>query len=819
ENDGLGNDTVYGILEDNAAQLWLSTNKGLSRFDPVAQVFRNYDESDGLQSNEFNSGAAFRSNSGELFFGGINGYNHFFAENITDNPNVPPVVLTDFLMFNQSVAIFDDGLGDDEVNPFKLTKSITHSDNLELAYTHSMISFAFSALNFQNADKNRYAYKMQGYDQSWITTDSNKRLATYTNLDSGNYVFRVKASNNDGLWNEQGVAVNILITPPWWRSNLAYAAYLLLGFSSIYGFIVFRTRVLTQRAQSLEKAVTERTAEVEQLLSLRDQDFANVSHEFRTPLTLILGPIAQLLATKRPTEEIKQLKVVQRSGYRLLRMVDQLLNLESFRVKSINPQNVLDFATVIGNIVGVFSDIAKDKKLQLTITQLEPVHFAFTKDALDNIIFNLLSNAIKYTPSGGRITVCSKRTDNNELMIAVEDSGIGIAKQMQSHIFERFARVEDEKTEQVAGTGIGLALVKEIVEVHQGRIEVQSEPANGSTFRVYLPIVNEVSGAQGGKPDTQGNRPVDEEFIRIEQQNLIAQMPITPASSHNPNPGHNTAAQKPLIERDVHGTHVLIVEDNPDMRQYLVDCIGEHYHVDTAINGEQGFNTATSQVPDIIISDIMMPVMDGLQMTRQLKEQSATSHIPVILLTALSDKKHRMQGLLEHATEYLVKPFDADELLLHISNVLAIQVHLRQRFVQELQALNPNTTILTRSPDADAAPAEPANIATDKRLAAEHEFVKRLNSELDKNYLNADFNVTALAEKLFISRQQLTRKVKALMAMLPSDYLWHYRLEKAVLLLKQGVNAGDVAFMVGYASHSSFSQSFKAKYGISPTDT
>ncbi len=825
---------IHAILEDKSGKLWLSSDSGIVRFDTITGEYKHFDINDGLQDNKFHTGSAYLGVNGELFFGGPNGFNRFTPETIKENTYIPPVVLTELSLFNQNTLIRKDKpMSNSSDHPqkselnkqFSLDKSISYSKELELSHMESMFSFQFAALNYLNPRKNQYAYKMEGYDKEWITTDSHNPSATYTNLDSGNYVFRVIASNNDGLWNEEGASINIQISPPWWKSNLAYFLYFLIFLFSVVLFITYRTRALRLQSKALERKVTERTREIEQLLSLKDKDFANISHEFRTPLTLILGPATEMLRSEKEDVNIKRLEMIQRNSNRLLSMVEQLLNIESFRVKSITEQRIQSFSASIINSVDAFYDLAIANNLGIEIKKLENVNFTFTKDAFDKVMLNLLSNAVKYTPSGGKITVFSERTADNELMIEVKDTGIGIPKEQQNSVFDRYTRVLDNRNEQVIGSGLGLALVKEIVELHQGRIELESICDIGSTFRVYLPIIDEVHDEQLETIDNL----TDSKLISDEKTNLSKQLSITSANRVRNEKRelvkHNNQT-KCEIEKDNGQTVVLLVEDDPDMRQYLLDCIGSQYQVFIAKDGEQGFNIATAEVPDIIISDIMMPVMDGIEMVHQLKSQGVTSHIPIIFLTAKGDHKSRMIGLQEHANDYLTKPFNVDELLLRVSNLLLIQSQLRKKFIKQVEDLKFKNKQLASKPVSIKSEISHSDVAQngdlkpelDKKLSTEHQFIQQLDKFINDNYQQVDLNIENLAKVVFVSERQLRRKFKALLDMTPAEYLRNFRLEKAALFLSQGKKAGDVSFLVGYSSHSSFSQSFKVKYGVSPSD-
>ncbi|TQV85532.1 hybrid sensor histidine kinase/response regulator transcription factor [Aliikangiella coralliicola] len=776
---------LYSIVESASGDLWVGSDNGISRITPSTNTIYNYHKSDGLQSNYFEPNSAIIDSDENMYFGGKKGLNIFNPSDIEHSKHPPKVNIRKLFYFNKEVQPGKD------YNGFKLDKDISYTTDLTLTHKDYIIGFEFAGIHFGDPKRNQYAYQLSGYDKDWIYTDASYRRANYNNLSAGDYVFKVKAANKHGLWS-QPKEINIKVLPPFWMTKTAYLIYFLTIVLAIYSFVTYRTKALTKRSQELEKSVNRRTEElakeknkVEQLLSRKNEEFANVSHEFRTPLTLILGPISQILKKNRNDEDTHRLNVVQRNGYRLLRMVDQLLNMETFRVKSITQKSPQAFAATIKLIAEAFADVAKEKGIHFSIKQLDEVYFEFTPDALEKIVLNMLSNAIKYTKPGGNISIESVIL-NKQLRITVTDSGIGIPQDKQKQVFERFNRVLDEQSEQITGAGIGLALTKELVEAHQGKINLTSALGEGTTITVTLPIINPVGPLEVSEHS-------NEEIIAMELMSVTDQI--------------NSSESEILVESDqVKQNSILIIEDNNDMRNYIVESVQTNYQVLTAKDGKEGVEVATREIPDIIISDIMMPKLDGYQVTSTLRAQDATNHIPIILLTAKGDRESRLKGWHEKADEYLTKPFDVEELLIRIQNLLEIRDILRQRFSQ---------TVFDASKKLHLN--EEKNTTINQPDIRDSQFIEKLNRILNTNYQSSDLRINYVAKEIAMSERQLLRKLKSILNMSCSEYIKRYRLEKACELLKQGHAPSSTGFDVGFSSHSHFAKCFKAQYGCSPS--
>ena len=803
QKDGLIHNLVMGLIEDDNENLWIITGAGLSKFNPKTKSAPKIYPGDRMQNIGFNSLAFTKRRNGEIVLGSPHGIVRFFPSDLSNAPQPPEIAITDFLVFNKTTPLVSSLPSKNAIhepntkeNTYYLEQSIIHTEEIILSHKESMFSFEFAALSYLRANKNQYAYKMVGLDKDWIYTPATKRFATYMNIPAGEYVFKVKGSNKNGVWNEEGRSIKVIILPPPWLTWWAKTLYAIFIITSLLGFYVYRTKALRRRAIDLEKTVKNRTVElaeekqkVENLLTQKTEEFANVSHEFRTPLTLVLGPLAQLLKRHQDPEDQKQLNIIQRNGYRLLRMVDQLLNLETFRVKPTSQKTQINTAQSIKLITEAFAELASQKNITLNISKLIETNFEFTADAFEKIVLNLLSNALKYTKTGGSITIETTR-ENNELTLQITDTGIGIPNDKLDDIFERFNRVLDNHSEQITGAGIGLALVKSLVESHQGTIDITSEPGQGTCVKVTLPIINEVD-------ETKVKSRSNHEIIEMEIVSLTEQAKPTAVDGN-----------LPTLPKDNERPTVLIIEDNQDMRDYIVGSLDDDYRTIIAENGEQGIKLAKQEVPDLIISDIMMPKKDGFETTKELRSNDITNHIPIILLTALGDHENRIKGWQEKADEYLTKPFNTEELKTRIVNLLDIRNILKRRFSE--------TVFVGASSENPSTITNELTMAEKNRVQQQQLFVSQVNERLESLYSDASTSVADIASSLAMSERQILRKLKSTLDMTPIEYLRRFRLEKAKEQLRQGQSATNTAFDVGFSSQSYFTKCFRAQYGLPP---
>jgi len=794
ERDGLPNDVVYGILADSSDRLWLSTNKGLSRFDPATRQFRNYDVNDGLQSNEFNSGAAFKSRSGEMFFGGIYGFNYFRPEAVRDNPNVPAVVITGFRRGNRYETVRDSGTA--------LRTTISETDTLRLSYRDAVITVEFAALEYSAPAKNRYAYRMVGFNNVWFESGS-VRAATYTNLPPGHYVFQVRASNNDGVWNEQGASLVILIAPPWWRTWWAYALYGALVLAALYG-----ARRYEMNRLRLENRLEIQHVEAEQLRELdraRSRLFANVSHEFRTPLTLTMGPLDDLRAGLHgplSSSATEQVDLARRNAGRVLDLINEILELA--RVESgreVLHARRVELGAFVASVARSFLPLAERKAIAYEVQDAADDAIVYADpNHLERALSNLLSNAFKFTPDGGavRVTVSG---DDSIARITIRDSGPGIPAADLDLIFDRFHRARTAGTQP--GTGIGLALAKELIALHGGTITVQSEEGFGSTFTVtlrkghaHLPPeqvtddgVSVVSSSRPAGPPPEFLAPASP---MRDVPNVVDALESVSHPGGSPIPD----SQLPIPDND-DVTTVLVVDDNPEVRAYVKQHLAPRYRVLEAVDGEQGLAMARRCLPDLVLSDVMMPVMDGYTLCRRLKSDPETDFLPIILLTARAEAEDKLTGLTEKADDYLTKPFDVRELLARIANIIAIRRRLRERFA--------TTPLTIHSGPVDVAPAD-------------RKFVDQVRAAIEAHLGDEQFTVERLAGEVAQSRGNLHRRLRELIGESPSDLIRRMRLERAAAMLEAGAGSvSEVAYAVGFKSVAHFSNAFHELHGVRPS--
>jgi ligand-binding sensor domain-containing protein/signal transduction histidine kinase/CheY-like chemotaxis protein len=778
------------ILADQNNFIWVGTNKGLSRFNPKTESFKNYDSSSVLHNQGFFNGITL--SSGELILGGTDGLLRFDPSQLKESLIAPDIVLTDFLLFNQSVPIGKKADSEVDFKPkatsnrtrtsFVLENAINKTKELTLTHEENVFAFEFSALHYANSKKNQYAYKLEGLDKEWIYTDYKNRRATYTSIPSGDYTLRVKASNSDGVWNETGTSIELTILPPPWLSWWAYTIYITVALSL---FLLVATLAYKRKIAEKEKLAAL------SISSAKENLFANISHEFRTPLTLILGPSASIKQETNDQKIKSNVSLIERNAKRLLNMVDQVLDLAKLQGTKDQAKTNQGVSEIVEFLVHSFQSLVEEKEIELSIdySVKDDLFVSMVPDALTKILTNLLSNAFKYTPPGGKVIIKVDRDSHHNVLLSIRDTGCGISPEDQSTIFERFTRLQ--KTEDsVSGTGIGLALVKQLVESHEGTITVNSQLEVGSEFIVSLPLVEDLQD----KPEAMSQTSTS--YINEMVENInIEQPPEAQHENRSDTPQHNN----PLV---------LIIEDNKDMRDFIKNAIKNDYQVITASEGEAGVKLAIERVPDLIISDVMMPKMDGYEVARTLKSNHITSHIPLVLLTAKGDNQSRIRGWQENVDEYLTKPFDSEELLIRMNSLLSIRELLRERFNQQRQSVQPVS--LTKM---DGLEEE-----SEDWISAEQKFMERYNQVLNEHFSEPNLKVGSIAQALHMTERQLSRKIKSLLNSTPSSYLRNFRLEKASNLLKQGKNIGEVAFSVGFSSHSNFGRYFKAKYGVSPKE-
>lgn len=760
--DGLPDQVIYSVLDSEDGHLWLSTNSGLSRFNPEDRTFRNYTSTDGLQDNEFNTSAYFKSNTGQLFFGGINGVNAFYPSTLADNSFSPPIVLTDFKISNKSV--------DFQATDSPLKQPISEVESITLSYKDKVFSFEFAALDFTDPSRNQYAYMLEGFDKNWQFI-GNSRTATFTNIDPGRYTFRVKGSNNDGIWNEEGTSIQLIILPPWWQT---WWAYTLFGIALLAGVTVFYRFNLNRQLAQRE---AQRLREMDELKS---QLYTNITHEFRTPLTVIKGMAEQV---PQVWELPNVMEIIRRNSDNLLRMVNQLLDLAKLESGGLRLNlKQADMIAYLRYLTESFHTMAEDRKIKLRFIADElELMMDFDEGKVQQIVYNLISNALKFTPEGGavKVKVSSKAIGGipglgkeKMLQLSVKDSGIGIAPDKLPYIFDRFYQVDASSTRKAEGTGIGLTLTKELVELMGGLITVESKPEEGTEVLVLLPIRQEAAIADVYLP------------VSNHSKTLVAasKAAVTTALQTEDKEEH------PLL---------LIIEDNRDVVAYIRRCVEKVYRVEAAENGRIGIEKAFELVPDIIISDVMMPEKDGYEVTETLKTDKRTSHIPIIILTAKATQEDKLTGLRTGADAYLMKPFNKEELLIRLANLVALRKQLQEKYRMGL----------------------PFSAAVAEQPSLEDEFLRTIQTTILDRLDDPELNVDDLAKAVFLSHTQMYRKLKALTGKTPTLFMRSIRLQKGrELLLTTNQSVTEVAFQVGFNDPNYFSRVFQKEFSVLPSE-
>jgi len=743
---------IYKIAAGSESELWLNISSELYKLNTTTGSVITYDDRDGLKKNTVSLD---KGPDGKIYIGGkYKGFYSFQPNSIIDNPLVPRIVITNLLVNNKKVLI--------EPNNRNaiLNKSISHTSEITLDYNQSMLDFELAALNYTLSDKNRFAYQLEGLDNEWIYLGAGKSTIHFTYLPSGNYTLRVKGSNNDGIWNEKGVSVTIIIQPPFWRSNLAFFIYFLIAIGIL----------LSYRFYTLNRFRENTKAEIDQL---KLRFFANVSHELRTPLTLIAGPLSKLMkdvkfGVSSKEQLLEQFSLMHRNTERLLLLTNQLLDLQKTEAGTmklnLTQGNVID---LLQSLFTAFGPLAQEKNIQFDFTtSTQNLSSKFDADKLEKIVVNLLSNAFKFTKSQVKMTV---NVENDHLIIIVEDDGVGIERNELQNIFQKFYQVDSANANQNKGTGIGLALTRELVLLHKGTIHAESKVGKGSRFRVVLPVIScqlsvdsEMLSDYSQRSADDGQQPADDSQL--------------------------STVNSPLI---------LIVEDNADMRLFIRNTLNDSYRWLEAENGKAGLEMALEKMPDLIISDVMMPEMDGMELCERLKTDSRTSHIPVVLLTALSATESKLKGLQNGADDYVTKPFDAELLLARIKNLIELRRQLQLKFKQSV-VLNPSEIV--------------TNVGDEKLL-------KKAIELIESNIENLDFGIKEFIEGMPVSRRGLYDKLKAITGMTISEFIISIRLRHAAkLLLTNEFSISEITFKVGFQNRSQLNRAFKDQFLMSPTE-
>jgi signal transduction histidine kinase/ligand-binding sensor domain-containing protein/DNA-binding response OmpR family regulator len=769
EEDGLPSTTIYQILEDLQGTIWFSTNAGISSFDLRQKKFRNFTNYNGVQPNNFVHASGIRLTNGELFFGGLQGFNYFNPQALAINHNVPNVLLTDLKISNKSVVPGND-------SPIK--EPITVAKEIRLDYKQNF-ALSFVALNYTIPKQNQYAYKLEGFDKDWNYTGQ-LNTASYTNLDPGEYTFLVKASNNDGVWNKGETLIKIYVRPPFWRTVYAYIFYLL----AIGGLLLYiRHRGITKlRKQFALEQEREQSRRLLELDRLKLKFLTNLSHDFRTPISLIMGPVDQLIRERSMADQYEKLNMIRRNARRLLNLVNQLLDFRKMEEHELRLQlsegNIVSYVREVSES---FRDMAERKHINFVFkSDIERMNVLFDHDKIERILFNLLSNAFKFTLEGGTISVeiykdATNKTEENRVSIKVTDTGIGIPKDKKDKIFERFFQNYSASSVLNQGTGIGLSITKEFIKMHGGEIEVESEPGQGSVFTIQLPLKPSESEIEHTEAETAEPVETPDELL--------------PTIIDQPSMAEENNLTKPIS--------ILLVEDNEDFRFYLKDNLRNTYQVLEAENGNEGWQKALANHPQLIVSDISMPEMDGISLVKKLKADKRTNHIPVILLTALTGDDQQIKGLETGANDYITKPFNFEVLNAKIKSLLELKSTLKSAYTKQIKVIGPEIAVET----------------------GDEKFLQEIVTYLENNLSNTQLSVEGLSKHIGMSRSSLYTKLLELTGETPVEYIRSFRLEKAAQLMqKSGMTISEIAYQVGFTTPNYFTKSFKGRFNMLPSE-
>ena len=784
-NNGLPTNIIYSIVKDKKNNLWMSSDKGIIEFNISASTINTYSIEDGLQSNSFNPGAFFGNEKGMLYFGSDNGFNAFIPEKVPRDSTIPPVIIADVFLENQSVP--ERIVYGATIKPAHMTRQL----NIDPGQS-DIITIEFAALDYKCPEKNMFMYKLDGYNEEWIGPTTN-RSVSFHDLDYGVYTFMVRGSNNSGIWNDKAVGIRFEVLTPFWLNGWALTGYLTILVFMIYSLLrAIDNRMKLKQQLEYEHLALSRQKELDHLKSTF---YTNISHDLRTPLTLIVGPLGKWLQKIKDEDLKNDLIMIRNNSNRMLSLIGQLFELsriESGELKlTIQPVNIVE---ILKDLVISFSSMAEQKEINLSFTAAQdPIVLPIDRDKFGNIITNLVHNAFKHTPANGKISISvfiQRPIDNDNLSdqfvnIIVRDTGEGIPPEHLTKIFDRFYQVNNEHRHSGEGTGLGLALVREITELHHGTVTVNSQVNRGSTFTLSFPM--QISNSTIAV--------VDKLIPPLSPPESIYQHVIEPSVPCISKINDQTQSSDPDHLRDA--PQLLIVDDNADIRAFLRKCLKTKYRIAEAKNGIDGLEIAARLDPDLIISDVMMPEMDGYELCRKIKTDELTSHIPVILVTARTTIEDKIGGLEMGADDYIFKPFDSLELETRVKNLIVQRKKLRERFHEEIIV-------------------QPAKITV---TSADHIFLQKVISIFEKHIADQHFETQVLADEVGMSRMNLHRKIKAITGQTPGQFISTMRLKRAAQLIKDHAgNVTEVAYDVGFNSLSYFARCFKAEFGVLPSE-
>ena len=764
ERDGLCDNYILSMLEDNFKNIWIGTSNGLSMYNPTQKSFKNFDLSDGVGYMDFMGTdiTHAKTQSGDLLFGtATNGITFISPENVVENRVEPDVFITDIKLFNESLEIDEEGF---------LKKSSLFTEKLILPYNKNFISFEFAALNYTNPQKNQYYYQLVGLNEDWVSNGTRNNV-DFQGLSPGNYTLKLRGTNNDGIGNKiKSLSITIL-SPPW-ATWWAYTGYGLFAIGLI----------LLWRQYDLKRWKLKHQADhLLELDQLKSRFFSNISHEFRTPITLILGPLKSMYAGSFSGNLKKTYGVMLKNGIRLQKLINQLLDISKIEAGKMNMHvKKVEFVDFIRSVISMFESLANEKNIKISFfSDVSELDVFIDQEKIRKVFYNLISNAIKFSLDGENVLIRISNEAKDRVCISVQDKGPGIREQEQDKIFDRFYQVDSSSTREHEGTGLGMAIAKEMIELHHGEILVSSQYRSGTTFKVFLKLGKvHFSGLDiETKPDIKPN---------FEALNVNAS--IDAIEDEVEKKEESTTVEKPIL---------LIIEDNGDMRFYIRSILEDDFRIEESSRGNEGIEKAFELIPDLVLCDIMMPGIDGYEVLNTLKTDKRTSHIPVVMLTAKADSKSKLEGLEKKADDYLIKPFNEQELKLRITNLLEIREQLRNKYRNEI-VLEPEKTLIS---------------------SIDEKFLSAVLKNIDEHMEDFEFSSEDLSKDVGLSRSHFYRKIKSLTGLTPSNFLVSIRLKKAATLLKNKTDhISQIAYTVGFQSLPYFNKRFREQYKMSPSD-
>lgn len=794
---GVFND-VEAMELDNRGNVWMGGN-GLERFDPVTKKLIRYDKNDGLQSNSFKVGASFKGQDGRLYFGGINGLNFFYPDSIKNNPIPARPTFTDLIVNNEKVSV-----GEDEKKIQVLDAALPYKNELELNYKQNNFVVSFSAMHYANSAKCQYRYKLVGFDKDWNYTSGERPSAAYTNLDYRSYELILEASNNDGLWSKQRAEMTIAVLAPWWKSDAAKAIYFIIIISVLAGIYVYQARWYRLKNELVVRGVEERKREEmhlqqEELYRQQLQFFANISHEFRTPLTLILGPLESLIAELKEKTFEHRFQIMHRNAKRLINLINELINFRKVADKAVQlGVSKVAINEFVQTLYDEFHQLADHNQIEFTIELPDQSIDAFIDhQVVEKIMFNLLNNAFKYTQAGGKVTLETftapdqikpkfspeykysyhPRADKY-IYFRVSDTGVGISSESIGHVFDRYYRVNNNHI----GSGIGLALVKSLIELHHGDIWVYSERNKGTEIFVAFP-----SELKGYKDTEIYNGSAESNSAQLESVDKNVERNVAVSTGAEP---EDTLVKTPKSE------HILIVEDNDELRAFLKEVLEKKYTIYEAVNGKEGLDLAISSNPDLIISDVMMPVMNGVDFCRRVRETFETSHIPFLFLSAKDALEAQLEGMESGADFYISKPVSIDLLTLTIANLFEQNRKLKLKYTEDYYA-------------------EASELVHSEK---DREFIDKLIKVIDEHVADFNLDVDFICDKMNTSRSALYKKIKSISGQSINEFIRTIRLKKAAYILThEDITQNELVDRIGIQSVSYFQKAFRKEFGKTPT--